>query len=90
MTAIDTGDTVFHKPSGETWVVAAVEGEHLYWCGWPPGRAQLADCELREKADESHRLALLRQLADMKCDDGWDERKSIATQRLAELKAGSR
>jgi len=88
---IDTGDTVLHKPSGETWVVAAVEGEHLYWCGWPPGRAHLADCELLEKAKEGEALRLLHQLAEMHCSDGdgWDARKSIAIARLAAIKNGA-
>lgn len=52
---IDTGDHVYHRPSRETWVVARVEGDKLYWCGWPPGRADLSDCELVKKATESER-----------------------------------
>ena len=34
---IDTGDTVKHGPTGETWVVAYVQGDRLAWCGWPEG-----------------------------------------------------
>jgi len=87
---IDTGDTVFHRPTGEEWIVAIVEGEHLYWCGWPPGRAHLSDCELRAKAAPGEALDLLRRLAAMQPDDnGWDERKSIATARLAAMKNGA-
>lgn len=52
---IDTGDHVFHEPSGETWVVAFVDGDKLYWMGWPPGRADLKDCKLTQKADVARR-----------------------------------
>jgi len=52
-----TGDHVKHRPTGETWVVAAVyptEGK-LAWCGWPPGQANIADCELvHECTDDEH------------------------------------
>lgn len=41
-----TGDHVLHKPSGETWVVAFVDGDDLAWCGWPNGLARTSDCEL--------------------------------------------
>ncbi len=53
--SIRTGDTVLHKPSGEKWLVAYVQGEYLAWCGWPEGEAKLADCELvRACTDEQH------------------------------------
>jgi len=32
MGEIDTGDYVLHKPSGETWLVAFVKDEKLWWC----------------------------------------------------------
>lgn len=60
---IDTGDTVRHRPSGETWTVACVEGLRLSWCGWPEGTAQLADCELIEKAPPEARRKLLEEWA---------------------------
>ena len=47
---IDRADTVFHRPTGETWIVRRVQDDRLYWCGWPPGCADLADCELIAKA----------------------------------------
>lgn len=50
MIHIDTGDTVFHRPSREKWLVRRVDGDRLYWFGWPPGSAALADCLLVEKA----------------------------------------
>ena len=53
------GDVVFHKPSGETWLVAYAEGDHLAWAGWPDGRATLADCEvIRRCTDAEHAEAV--------------------------------
>lgn len=90
MTDIDTGDVVFHRPTGEEWLVAVVEGERLYWCGWPPGYASLADCELRKKAEPGEALALLKHLSEMQPDDGgYDARKSIALSRLQAMKNGA-
>ncbi len=65
----DTGDYVKHAPSGESWVVACVDGEDLYWCGWPPGRARVTDCVLIRKATPEYRKELLHELASMLTDD---------------------
>jgi hypothetical protein len=55
-TPIRAGDHVLHRPSGETWVVAAVEGDELAWAGWPDGLARTQDCErTHEAADAEHR-----------------------------------
>lgn len=61
--AIDTGDVVRHGPTGEEWLVAYVDGQHLAWCGWPSGHALVSDCTLVKKATPEERIALLRQLA---------------------------
>lgn len=63
------GDTVFHRPTGETWVVAYAEGEYLAWFGWPDGLAKLSDCEVKERcSDEEHAKAVdeerVRRLAE--------------------------
>lgn len=82
---IDTGDTVLHGPSGETWTVAYVDGDRLAWCGWPPGEAKLSDCTLKEKASPEYREELLRQLSELQLESGaYDRRKRIAELRLAE------
>ena len=60
---IDTGDHVYHAPSGEAWVVAYVRGDRLAWCGWPQGEAALNDCMLVKKATPDERDALLREIA---------------------------
>lgn len=41
MTTIRCGDHVRHVPTGETWVVAYVDGE---WRDWPDGDAEASDC----------------------------------------------
>jgi hypothetical protein len=60
---IDTGDVVKHKPTGEEWIVAFVEGDRLAWLGWPEGTANLSDCTLIEKAQFQRRIYWLRQMA---------------------------
>ena len=78
---IDTGDHVHHAPSGESWVVAYVQGDRLAWCGWPEGEARLADCTLLEKATPERRQQLLVEMAAM---TGRDARQRYAARRLTE------
>jgi hypothetical protein len=83
MSEIDTGDSVKHGPTGETWVVAYVDGDRLAWCGWPKGEAALADCTLVEKASPEARDKLLHDMAEMRLDpDEYDRRRSMARARL--------
>jgi hypothetical protein len=44
------GDSVKHRPSGETWVVAWADPatDQLVPCGWPLCIAKLSDCDLDE------------------------------------------
>lgn len=49
VSSIQPEDTVWHRPTGETWVVKDVQGEYLSWYGYPPGRALVADCEKVEE-----------------------------------------
>jgi hypothetical protein len=69
MISIDTGDSVFHRPSRETWLVACVRGQSLSWCGWPEGRARLSDCLLVNKATPAERRELLEDLAARNSSD---------------------
>jgi hypothetical protein len=46
------GDHVRHGPTGETWIVAAVDGADLWPAGWPESCARVADCELAEACDD--------------------------------------
>lgn len=81
-TTIKTGDTVLHKPSGETWVVAYVRPEtnDLAWCGWPSGLARLSDCELVESCTPDESKDLLAQMAAMPEPD---HRREYARQEQA-------
>ena len=60
---IRTGDTVFHRPSGERWLVACVRGDDLSWCGWPEGQARLADCDLIISCTDEAHWKLVREIA---------------------------
>lgn len=57
-TPFRTGDSILHKPSGETWVCAWADPAtgYLSWLGWPPGEAKISDFKLAKAAtDEEHR-----------------------------------
>lgn len=85
MISIDTGDSVFHRPTREWWSVACVQGDELSWCGWPEGSAKLKDCLLVTKATAEERLTLLRQLAEMRGDNGQgDHRQRFAIHALSQ------
>jgi hypothetical protein len=67
---IDTGDYVHHGPTNEDWIVAAVEDQDLYWCGWPfGGSAKLADCTLIKKSGEEFRLKILNEVATARSNE---------------------
>jgi hypothetical protein len=76
---MDTGDVILHRPTGEQWLVAYVQGDRLVCCGWPETAAPVSDCELLEAATPEQRLELLHHMAAM---SGSDSRKSHALQRL--------
>jgi hypothetical protein len=62
---IDVGDAVYHEPTGEEWLVAAVDGERVYWCGYPfGGYGDLKDCSLIYRGNRYERDKLLHELAD--------------------------
>ena len=85
---IDTADHVRHKPTGENWVVACVQGNRLSWCGWPEGSAELTDCELTYKATQEERNKLLHDLASMGGGRS-DHRQRYAHNRLSEAQAAT-
>ena len=60
-----TADTVLHRPSGETWVLAYVDHPTGYVCpmGWPFCEAALADCEPVKRADDNAYLDAVADLA---------------------------
>lgn len=69
LATIDTGDTVYHRPTGETWIVAGVDGAYLWPVGWPPGRANLTDCVPLGKASPEQKARLQADLAKAPADD---------------------
>lgn len=83
---IDTGDSVLHEPSGETWLVARVRDDKLAWMGWPPGWANLSDCKLVSKASDAGRQQWLKQLSESghHCADWAKERLASAASDGAE------
>lgn len=83
---IDTADHVKHVPSGELWLVAYVEGDRLCACGWPCTVANLADCELIQKAAPGEKEALLQRMAMI--SDG-DIRGVYARRKIAEQEQGN-
>ena len=62
------GDVVLHRPTGEQWVVAYVNGGRLAWCGWPQGEAALSDCELVKACDDIEHIKLLKACAELQND----------------------
>ena len=55
------GDTVLHRPSGETWRVAWADAEtdDLMYAGWPEGMARLSECDLTTRCtDAEHKAAV--------------------------------
>lgn len=81
---IDTADHVFHRPTGETWLVAYAEGSFLSPCGWPNCLAKISDCTLVKKATPKERDKLLAEMAQPK-DSEWnrDPRHLAAVRRLS-------
>lgn len=78
------GDIIFHKPTGETWVVAVVEGENVWYMGWPEGYAKAEDCILKEPASAERSKACLLDLASHERTD--DQRVRIAKSQVEALK----
>jgi hypothetical protein len=76
-----TGDVVYHRPSGERWLVAAVwpEKNDLAWCGWPDGLARLTDCLLLKRCSDEEHWELVKEIAESA--DG--RRQRYAAQLLA-------
>jgi len=65
-TAFRAGDTVFHEPTGETWILAVDQfGNRVSPCGWPETIADAADCELKVAASDDERAEQLRRSSEI-------------------------
>lgn len=84
ITHIETGDTVYHKPSRETWLVAVVWQNELMPMGWPESIAKVTDCQLVDKGDPDNRLGTLRRLLLMRRDDGSRDQRAIYAEMILE------
>ena len=72
-TAFRAGDTVLHRPTGETWILAVDQfGDRVSPCGWPETIAGASDCELKvaasndERADQLKRSSEIREPHDVR------------------------
>lgn len=75
-----TGDIVLHVPSQEKWTIAFLEGDRLYWRGWPQGYAAVKDCKLVRTCTDVEHGTLLREMANMQ--DRYDPRCQYARKVL--------
>lgn len=75
---IRAGDHVHHRPSGEDWVVAYVDGDYLAPCGWPNGEAKLSDCVLKKSCSDEEHAAILLEIAKVDDKRGVKARAAIA------------
>jgi hypothetical protein len=78
------GDCVWHREVGERWIVAYVRGEHLAWCGWPPGEARVSECDLvKACSDEEHVRALACWANSRGPVEPGDRRREVCAAQLA-------
>lgn len=70
---IRPGDAVFHRPSGEEWMVLGVNREcnKVAPMGWPITIANLSDCELTERGNGI--TAKARETLERNWHGTWDE-----------------
>lgn len=76
-TEIRTGDAVFHRPTGETWLVAWCKDGKLCACGWPETIADVADCVRTREATDEQSIALLREMAHLSDTRGAYAREAL-------------
>lgn len=62
------GDHVLHEPTGETWLVAWVEGGDIAWTGWPNGAALLRDCTITKRCTDREHAKAVQAWADVRDD----------------------
>ena len=77
MTKIKCGDHIHHEPSGEDWVVAYVNGDHLVCQGWPESAAKLSDCVLIKSCSFEEHIASLEECAKSSGSRAYHARKRL-------------
>lgn len=58
-----SGDTVFHRPSGETWVVAWADAREVLPAGWPETIASASECDLVRSCSDDEYWAMVEAVA---------------------------
>lgn len=67
---IRAGDAVLHRPSGERWLVAAVNDQgDLYCAGWPCTRSSIEDCDLLEATSDDRHTEMVYACARIRESD---------------------
>ena len=74
------GDHVYHRPTGEDWLVAYVDGNYLAPCGWPPGEAKVADCTVVYRCTDEEHVSLLEDCAKL-TDKRGDKARALLAER---------
>ncbi len=74
------GDVVYHRPTGETWLLAWGTEMDVSPCGWPESIAKSSDCDLVKAATNDEHITMLRRWA-IKSND---YRASMARRQLGE------
>jgi len=82
------GDIVRHRPTGEKWTVAYVQGDWLVWYGWPPGEARVSDCDLLEACSDEKHPASLSEWAKAGPVRGGDRRQQVCSDQLYQAVKG--
>lgn len=83
-TTFRAGDAVFHRPTGEEWLLAWAENSRVSACGWPETIAEAADCELVQACSDEKHVEMLRTWA-VRQDN--DYRSRVCRRQLAAWEA---
>lgn len=74
-------DRVFHRLTGETWILAIDQfGKNVSPCGWPETIAEASDCILIKAATDEQRITQLMYSLEIKSSS--DVRKCMAANQL--------
>lgn len=82
-----TGDIIKHLPSGETWVVAWADENHLVACGWPESSAKTNQCRLIKSCSDSEHWKLVEEVAGSDSGSNYSFRASACWHLLDRKRA---
>ena len=102
MVTMRAGDTVLHRPTGETWVLAWGDAADTWGCdgtigsvsacGWPESIARMSDCDLVTACSDAEHEEMLRTWADKPHyrDSGSMDYRSVVCRRQLDALLGAR